>query len=42
VQLLKKVHANDLRTMLAAQDPKHRAIVAHLIGWTLPKDSPNG
>lgn len=28
-----KAHENDLRTMLAAQDPKHRAIVAQLIGW---------
>jgi hypothetical protein len=30
---LRKAHGSDLRTMLAAQDPDHRAIVAHLIGW---------
>jgi len=34
-QHLKKAHASDLRTMLAA-DPTHRAIVAHLIGWRHP------
>lgn len=31
-QYLKKAHASDLRTMLAANH-EHRAIVAHLIGW---------
>lgn len=30
-----KAHENDLRTMLAAQDPKYREIVAQLIGWRL-------
>ena len=33
VRRLKKAHDSDLRTMLAAQDPKYRAIMAHLIGW---------
>jgi hypothetical protein len=34
---LKKAHASDLRTMLAAQDPKYRAIMGHLIGWKPPE-----
>ena len=34
---LKKAHASDLRTMLAAQDPKYRAIMGHLIGWKRPE-----
>jgi hypothetical protein len=36
---LKKTHTNDLRSLLAAQDPKHRAIMAQLIGWKLPTES---
>jgi hypothetical protein len=35
---LKKTHADDLRTILAAQDPKHRATTADLIGWKLPTE----
>ena len=35
---LTKAHASDLRTMLAAQDPQHRAIMADLIGWKLPAE----
>lgn len=34
---LRKAHESDLRTILAAQDPKHRAVVAHLIGWKPPE-----
>lgn len=37
VRRIKRWHANDLRTMLALQDPFHRAIMAHLIGWQLPQ-----
>jgi hypothetical protein len=38
VARLTKMHMNDLRTMLAAQDPRHRAIMADLIGWKLPAE----
>ena len=38
VRHFKKAHANDLRTMLAAQDPKQRALIAHLIGWKSPME----
>lgn len=34
---LKKAHDKDLCTMLAAQDPTYRAILAHLIGWKRPE-----
>ncbi len=30
-------HANDLQAMLAEQDPRRRAILAHLIGWKPPE-----
>ena len=38
VMRLKKAHANDLRLMLAAQDPQQREILANLIGWKLPTE----
>ena len=42
VRRLKKAHGNDLRVMLAAQDPRHRALLAHLTGWKLPTEGHRG
>jgi hypothetical protein len=31
-----------MSTMLATQDPKHRSVVAQLIGWKLPMEKRDG
>ncbi len=37
VEYYRSAHASDLADMLWEKDPKKRAILAHLIGWKVPK-----
>jgi len=35
---LKRGHMSELQMILAAQDPKHRALIAARLGWRIPTE----